>query len=126
MPRTPQNWFASLVLGLGVLAAGCPTTTGGSAEYTPDAGPPNDAGVWSSAASWSSGFFPIASDQTLTIHHGLGRTPALVQVYVSFGESPVYFTLASGNMAEINVVDATQVVIHNHTGTNYWYKLVLF
>ena len=63
------------------------------------------------------------------MQHGLGVTPAYVQVYLSFSERPEEVggggsSLAAGNQALLLKTDATEIAVKNDSCAAYWVRVV--
>lgn len=63
--------------------------------------------------------------QKLEIAHGLGRTPSLVLIYVSFERRGCGGTLASGDIARIDGVDDELIRLQNGTEEDFHVRLYL-
>jgi hypothetical protein len=95
-------------------------------DLPPSAGTDAASGIWQSVG-FDSGdaWHDYPGGVTLSIEHGLGRAPRVVLVYISFESSGSGATLASGDLAQIDAVDATTVVVHNRTDADLFCRLVL-
>lgn len=119
-------------LSLFALASGCdPSSDPTSIVLTASDLPPS-AGRDMTGDTWQSvGFFSADAwhdypgGVTLSIEHGLGRAPRVVLVYLSFESNGSGATLASGDLAQIDSVDATNVVVHNRTDADLYCRVVL-
>lgn len=86
-------------------------------------------GVWQSA-EWDTPWLAFPAKQAVTIEHGLGTTPRLVQVYVDFDragcdrDATTTALLASGTLARISQVNSTSVTVRNDTKDDYCVRLV--
>jgi hypothetical protein len=115
-----------------VLAAGCDQATDPSAIVLTAGDLPASAGYDMASGTWQSVGF-AAGDAwhdypgraTLSIEHGLPRAPRVVLVYISFESDGSGATLASGDLAQIDAVDATSVVVHNRTDADLFCRVVL-
>ncbi len=61
------------------------------------------------------------------LHHGLGEAPHFVQMWLSFdhcGTKSSTVALASGNQAEVRLVDQDKLVIVNGSCSDYWLLVV--
>ena len=102
------------------------------------------AGIDLATGAWASHPFPISVGdmgdggtsgtcgwsrfdrrERLVVSHGLGRTPSVVLVYLSFLESGVGGSLASGDIARIMAVDEDEVVLENRMDEAFFLRLVV-
>lgn len=86
-------------------------------------------GSWQSAPFFSSAtpteWISYPGSATLEIHHGLGRVPSLINVYLSFDENGTGAGLAAGDLAHIIEVNATTIELSNDTEQDYFARVVL-
>ncbi len=61
---------------------------------------------------------------TVVIEHPLGAAPALVVPYIAFAEDGRSGTLASGDVARIESVSATEIIIANATNEEFFLRVV--
>lgn len=86
-------------------------------------------GIWQSA-EWDTPWLAFPAKQTVTVEHGLGITPRLVQVYVDFDrahcdrDATTTALLASGTLARISQVNSSNVTVRNDTNEDYCVRLV--
>jgi hypothetical protein len=86
-------------------------------------------GVWQSA-EWDTPWLTFPAKQTVTIEHGLGTTPRLVQVYIDFDragcdrDAMTTSLLASGTLARISQVNSNSITVRNDTKEDYCVRLV--
>ncbi len=87
-----------------------------------------EPGFWESAPWQGAPWLCFNSGMKLQIDHPLGYTPALVQIYLAFGNSddgPNSVFAASGDLARIVEVTDTDVVIENNTEEYFFVRVVL-
>jgi len=87
-------------------------------------------GVWQSA-EWDTPWLSFPAKQSVTIEHALGRTPRLVQIYVSFEsggcdrDATTTALLAAGTLAHISRVNDATVTVRNGTNEDYCLRIVV-
>jgi hypothetical protein len=113
------------------LSSGCdpssdPTSIVLTASDLPPSAGSAMGGTWQSVG-FASGdaWHDYPGGVTLSMEHGLGRAPQVVLVYISFESNGSGATLASGDLAQIDAVDATNVVVHNRTDADLFCRVVL-
>ena len=97
-----------------------------SEEPTPYNGGSVVEGVYMTSP-WDSDLLPFPGGAYYEIHHQLGATPQLVQIYLSFGEDGLAdgsIAQAAGNQAEIKAIDDEKIVILNGSCAEYYLLLV--
>ena len=96
-------------------------------------------GQWSSAPFSGGPWIPMGRNGTVTIHHGLGRAPLSVQVYLSFTEDdrifrqegqeeieePRRFFPAAGDVANVLKASDELVVLRNNTRGEFFVRILL-
>jgi hypothetical protein len=133
----PGPRLARAAVAATALLSGCQNVTGADIrDCTPafeDNGFPPGAGVTGSGAWQSSdwlvpageSWIPLPGACLVTVPHDLGRTPALVQVYVSFVPSGQASALAAGDIARIIDVTDLDVTLRNDTLEDFFVRVVL-
>ena len=122
----------SLIAALLFVLAACDQSTDpssivlGAGDLPPSAGYDMASGTWQSVG-FDAGdrWHDYPGRVTLSIEHGLPRAPRVVLVYISFEPDGSGATLASGDLAQVDGVDATTVVVHNRTDADLFCRVVL-
>lgn len=134
---SPPMLRAVLCLVLGLAALGCAAKAAEHREVLADdplllqAELDTARGIWTSAPFSHAPWIPMGSNGTLTIHHGLGRTPIGVQVYLSYTsddtewDEPRRFTPAAGDVANVLSVTDEQLMLTNNTRGEFYLRVLL-
>lgn len=127
-PRAPAA-LAGLALALAAACSGFQ----GPVEDIPADDPRLDGasespdGIWESQP-WSDPSLPwieFPPRTTVGLEHGLGRTPRVVLVYLSFDAEGTRAALASGDLALTIDIDEQWVRILNDTNAVFFFRVVL-
>lgn len=133
--RRHPGFLIALVFALS--AIGCDGSPPISAEIASNDPRLADASLAAESRSWESAplfdgmredyaWIAYGGKAELTIHHGLGRRPQGVLVYISFDSQGRAAALAAGDLALVDAVTAESVKIRNGTNGNYYLRLVVF
>jgi len=141
MTRLPDRALVqALLLSIGVfclaLASGCVARAAEKRDVMPDDELLDEASLvdgdaWQSAPWTRARWIPYPGGGTVTVFHGLGRTPTSVEVYLSADEddtekgSPRHSFAGAGNIVTLTGVDDESVSIHNNSRGKYALRLVV-
>lgn len=91
---------------------------------------PATAGVQADGSWQSVGWAPdpwqrYHGGQTLVLEHGLGYTPAVLLVYLSFSDDGSGAALGTGNLVRVLAVTEDRVEVRNDTNSDLYARVVL-
>ena len=120
---------AALLLSGTFAAASCapPCETSDTDPVRVTEGTVDPSGSSYESAPWNGPYLHFPGGRRYRLEHHLGRTPVLVQTYLSFSEEPMSGGNAAesaGNQAVIEAVDDEIILVHNDTCAEFWLRVV--
>lgn len=82
-------------------------------------------GLWESTPWTGVPWLSYPGGGRLTLEHGLGRVPRLIQVYISFANDGAGAGPTAGDLSRIKAVDDKIVTLENGTEQDYFVRVVL-